>query len=139
VFDTLDAVVRRSRMVARNSRTPVEFLVGLKARVFAPDGMHVHHRLVRAGLSTRRAVALLWGGAVMFAVTACVLARAPLVGLVLLVVLIALAWRGGRALRSRLAKTVPSRARSAPHTVTVGGVLVPAESPEARESSQQAA
>jgi UDP-GlcNAc:undecaprenyl-phosphate GlcNAc-1-phosphate transferase len=50
-FDVITTIVRR----ARSGRG-----------VMTPDRAHVHHRLIRFGLSPRRTVVLLWGGTLFF-------------------------------------------------------------------------
>jgi len=83
LVDALDAIARRTLAAARAARAPAAFPRELRARLFKPDRSHVHHRLVRRGLTTRRAVAVLWAAGTAFAVAAVVTARAPWPGLVL--------------------------------------------------------
>ena len=141
LFDTFDAVRRRTREVARGSRGPLDFLRGVKRHVFAPDGLHVHHRLIRAGYSTRRAVALLWGVAAMFAVSGCLLPHDQRFGLLMLGACVLVVGRGVQVLRSRLAKTVPApQTLPTPHAMPMSDVvLVPGEPTAAQESSRHAA
>src|SRR6185503_19152497 len=75
LYDTCDAIRRRTVAAARTSRSVIDFARQVKARVFAPDGLHVHHRLVRAGFSTRRAVGVLWVAAATFAGIGCLILR----------------------------------------------------------------
>ena len=127
VFDTCDAIRRRTIVAARESSSPFNFLRGVHGRVFSPDGMHVHHRLIRAGFTTRRAVGLLWLAAATFAVAGTLLVRERITGLVLLASLIALAVRGHRSLKARvIARPVPAVA------------LVPAETAEISDQRQAA-
>jgi UDP-GlcNAc:undecaprenyl-phosphate GlcNAc-1-phosphate transferase len=131
LFDTCDAIRRRTVAAARTSSSPFSFLRGVHGRVFSPDGMHVHHRLIRAGFTTRRAVGMLWLAAATFAVAGALLVLERISGFVLLAALIALAIRGHRSLRGR--------ARSfAAHPVPAVA-LVPAESSEIADSHRQAA
>lgn len=101
--DTTDAIRRRTLAAAATARSPLHFLREAKRRILAPDGMHVHHRLLRRGFSTRRAVALLWGTGASFAVAAALVLRAPVPGLALTAALAALAWAGLAALEPRAA------------------------------------
>jgi UDP-GlcNAc:undecaprenyl-phosphate/decaprenyl-phosphate GlcNAc-1-phosphate transferase len=108
LYDTCDAIRRRTVAAARTSRSVVDFVHRVRGRLFAPDGLHVHHRLVRAGLSTRRAVMVLWLAAATFAVTGCLLLRERTVGLLLLVAFAALTWHAFRLLRIRLVEALPA-------------------------------
>jgi UDP-GlcNAc:undecaprenyl-phosphate/decaprenyl-phosphate GlcNAc-1-phosphate transferase len=112
LLDTLDAIARRTLAAAAHAATPVAFLRDVRARVFAPDGMHVHHRLVKSGLTARRAVATLWLVAAGFAAAACLVVRAPLAGLGLAAVLAVFVVRRFAALDARLA--LGSRAQVLP-------------------------
>ncbi len=82
LFDTGSAVARRLAAAWRAGRTLRGFAREARARVMTADRAHVHHRLLDAGCSTRRASALLWGAAVAFAWAAWLVCRAPLAGLV---------------------------------------------------------
>ena len=121
LFDTFDAVRRRSIAAARTSRSVADFLLAIRGRVFSPDGMHIHHRLIRAGFSTRGAVALLWAAAVTFAVSGCLIPRDPFLGLMLLGTFVIVAWRGFRLLGSRVEGSLPApRPISMPGTTLAG-------------------
>jgi UDP-GlcNAc:undecaprenyl-phosphate GlcNAc-1-phosphate transferase len=107
LFDTSFAIVRRSLVAMHVATSPVDLLRQLKARVFAPDGHHVHHRLIRAGYSTRRAVLSLWVAAALFALVGYVITRDFILGGLLLAGSTALAVRAFRALRARLVQAAP--------------------------------
>ncbi len=81
LLDTLDAIRRRTLATLREGHAPLAIPRALQSRLFTPDGLHVHHRMLRRGLSARRAAATLWGAAACFAASACVLAAWPVVGL----------------------------------------------------------
>jgi UDP-GlcNAc:undecaprenyl-phosphate GlcNAc-1-phosphate transferase len=120
LFDTGFAIARRSRAAARSSTSTLDFVRQVKSRVFAPDGQHVHHRLVRAGYSTRRAVAWLWAAAASFAVVGCVLLRDTVLGTLMLVLAGGLAARSMKSMRARIAESVPTQ-RPLPLTAVLGG------------------
>lgn len=108
LYDTLEAVRRRTAAAARESHGLLHFVVAARARVFAPDGHHLHHRLLRAGLSVRRAAGLLWSTAAAFALTALALLWAPRAGVPLLLAsALASAW-GLREVARRLARSAPA-------------------------------
>jgi UDP-GlcNAc:undecaprenyl-phosphate GlcNAc-1-phosphate transferase len=133
LFDTCDAIRRRTVAVARESRSAFQFLREVQSRVFSPDGMHVHHRLIKAGLSTRRAVIVLWFAAAAFGTAGALLMVQRPVGLVLLAGLVWLAWRGDLALRTRADLAAPRRA---PIPVITA---IPAESDETETEDRRAA
>jgi UDP-GlcNAc:undecaprenyl-phosphate GlcNAc-1-phosphate transferase len=130
LYDTCDAIRRRTLSTASESRSAFAFLRAVKSRVFAPDGLHVHHRLVRAEMSVRSAVARLWLVAAMFAVSGCLLERDRLAGALAFGASVLLAWRGARAVRRRTPQAVP-------HPLAVP-VVVPAEGPEPAEQQRAA-
>jgi UDP-GlcNAc:undecaprenyl-phosphate GlcNAc-1-phosphate transferase len=135
LFDTCDAIRRRTLAAARESRSVLEFLRAVKSKVLSPDGMHVHHRLIRAGFSTRRAVVLLWTTGAMFAVAGCLLERDLALGLLSLGIFSLFSWRGIHLVRARMAETLPSS-----RTLAIPSAgQVPAERGEAPESPRRAA
>jgi UDP-GlcNAc:undecaprenyl-phosphate GlcNAc-1-phosphate transferase len=135
LFDTLLAIARRTRAAARQSSSLVQFLREVRARVFAPDGLHVHHRMVRSGLSTRRAVGSLWLVGIGFAAAACLMVRDPILGAMLLVGSVGLSWRGFAIVSARVEAAQP-----APRALTLPVIpLAHAEPGEAAESSRRAA
>jgi UDP-GlcNAc:undecaprenyl-phosphate GlcNAc-1-phosphate transferase len=83
LFDTLFAIVRRISDAARATRSIAGFLRAAPRRALAPDGRHVHHRLVRRGLTTRRAVLLLWTLALGFAMAGLAWTVSPWAGILL--------------------------------------------------------
>lgn len=113
LFDTAFAILRRTRAAARSATSLPHFVRETRARVFSPDGLHIHHRLVRAGFSTRRAVLSLWIASAGFATAGWVVVRDPVLGTLLLAVLSVLATRGFRRLRARIAEAQPGRPGSA--------------------------
>jgi UDP-GlcNAc:undecaprenyl-phosphate GlcNAc-1-phosphate transferase len=135
LYDTCDAVVRRALATIRERRAPITIPGALVSRVFSPDGMHVHHRLIRAGFSTRRAVGLLWLLAIAFATAGCLFERSRWLGFLALAVAVALLWFGNRIVRVRVAETLPFGRSASPPT----SGLVPAESVEPAESGRRAA
>lgn len=104
LLDTFDAIRRRTSAAWAAADTAFEFARNVRSRLFSPDGMHVHHRLVRSGLSARRAVALLWFVAAGFALAACAVVRAPNLGLALAVVLLVILARQLRGVEARLTR-----------------------------------
>jgi UDP-GlcNAc:undecaprenyl-phosphate/decaprenyl-phosphate GlcNAc-1-phosphate transferase len=73
LLDLMAAVARRllaALEVVRHDhlRERFELLVPKAPRVFAPDGPHIHHRLLALGLGTRRAVLVMYGLSAAFAV-----------------------------------------------------------------------
>ena len=135
LYDTFDAIRRRTIAAARTSRSPVDFVRKIRDRVFTPDGLHVHHRLVRAGLSTRRAVAVLWLGAAFFAVAGCVILREQTLGLLLLGTFAFVTWRAFRVLRARLVTSLPSTLSATAPVHALAGI----EAAEPVESAGRAA
>ena len=131
--DTGFAVLRRTLAAARSATSFGEFLRETSTRVFAPDGHHIHHRLVRAGYSTRRAVLWLWTAAAGFAVAGCVMLRDPVLGTLLSGVLVILALRASRALRARALAPLP-----APHSIERTAAAL-AEATEMAEPPRRAA
>jgi UDP-GlcNAc:undecaprenyl-phosphate GlcNAc-1-phosphate transferase len=109
LFDTVDAIRRRSRAAAREAGSWSQFLREVRGRVFTPDGFHVHHRLIRAGFTTRRAVALLWAAAATFAISACLLPHDPALGAISIVLFGVMGWRANRAVESRAAAATAVR------------------------------
>ena len=99
LVDTTYAIVRRTLGATRGTRSVVRFLRDLRVRLFAADRGHVHHVLIDCGLSTRRAVVVLWTAALSFALSGCVALRHRPAGLtfaVALAVIWALAYRAAR-------------------------------------------
>jgi UDP-GlcNAc:undecaprenyl-phosphate GlcNAc-1-phosphate transferase len=107
--DTVYAIVRRTLRAARQARSPGQFLHGVRTSLFAPDRGHVHHLLLEAGFSTRRAVALLWGTGALFAISGWLFALHSPAGLSLVAVLV-VAWGQGFARVQRRARAVVERA-----------------------------
>jgi UDP-GlcNAc:undecaprenyl-phosphate GlcNAc-1-phosphate transferase len=97
--DTSYAIVRRALGAARGTRSIVQFLKQARARLFAPDHGHIHHLLIQLGLSPRQAVGLLWGAAVSFALSGCVVAHSWVPGLLVTAVVAALWLHGYRRIR----------------------------------------
>jgi len=66
VFDVMLAVWRRlaRKLISRLSHD------GLATRVFGPDLDHIHHRLIRSGMTQRRAAIILYGAAIFICVIA---------------------------------------------------------------------
>lgn len=77
VLDTLTSIVRRLRA---------------HKRVGEADLGHIHHRLMRAGLSQKRSVALLWASSAVLAVLGCAIENlsGPVVGVILLIAFVAI-------------------------------------------------
>lgn len=134
LFDTGNAIMRRTFAAAREAHSPIGFLRDVRGRVFSPDGMHVHHRLVRAGLPTRRAVALLWGAAASFTFAACVVEHAAAAGAILVGILSVLWGRAFHGLRGRLAQSVPAAPVAVPPIP-----LTHADGPESSDPTRRAA
>jgi len=108
LLDTCDAILRRAAGAAHGTRSIPELARSLRARVFAPDGHHIHHRLLRAGFSPRQAMTVLWIAAGCFAISGCILAVAPLVGYALIAAsMLGVAW-GHAYVRSRESTSVPA-------------------------------
>jgi UDP-GlcNAc:undecaprenyl-phosphate GlcNAc-1-phosphate transferase len=136
--DTGFAVLRRTHAAARTASSPRQFVKETAARVFAPDGQHIHHRLVRAGLTTRRAVLWLWTAASGYALAGWMFANDPLLGAFLLVVLVSLTARGLSSLRARAERVHGAAAVPAPLALTQVA-LVPVEGGEVSETHRRAA
>lgn len=109
LLDTAAAIRRRTVAAARVSRTARQFLGEVRRRVMAPDGMHVHHRLLRSGLTARRAVVLLWGTAAAFALAGTLFGRAPGAAGALVLGCAVGSWRGLGALAGRLTPRLDDR------------------------------
>jgi len=125
--DTTYAIVRRALGAARGTRSIIQFLQQARRRLFAPDRGHIHHMLIQVGLSTRQAVALLWGAAVSFALSGCVVARHWMPGLLVTVVVAALwlqAYRRARRQRFETYRRVRQQLRAA------RGIVEPASAVE---------
>ena len=136
LFDTFDAIRRRTVSAARVSSSILNFLSEALRRVLSPDGLHVHHRLIRAGLSTRRAVALLWGAAASFALSGCMMGHDLGLGLLVLGAMAAGWSRGLLAVESRLRRPAarPPAVAPAPRRVVDGEPAA-----ESLEAERQAA
>jgi UDP-GlcNAc:undecaprenyl-phosphate GlcNAc-1-phosphate transferase len=107
LLDTCNAILRRAGGAARGARSIPDLVRAVRKRLFAPDGHHIHHRLLRAGLSAWQAAAVLWTAAAGFAIAGCVLAVAPLMGYALIAALmLAVGW-GHAHVRSRERASVP--------------------------------
>ena len=130
LLDTAAAIRRRTVAAARVSRSASEFLREARRRVMSPDGLHVHHRLLRSGLTARRAVALLWGTAAAFALAGTLFGRAPgAAGAVVLGCALG-SWRGLGALAGRLTARREERAlviASLPVAESVREIAAPPE------------
>jgi UDP-GlcNAc:undecaprenyl-phosphate GlcNAc-1-phosphate transferase len=133
LFDTWDAIRRRTLPALAKSSSATQFIRGVKQRVFTADSLHLHHRLIHAGYSTRRAVAILWCTAALFAGAGCLLVHDRVVGYAALAALAPLAWWGLRAVRARVAGSLPIRL-----SLSLPPILAPAESCES-DPSQRAA
>jgi UDP-GlcNAc:undecaprenyl-phosphate GlcNAc-1-phosphate transferase len=107
LLDTGIAILRRARGPRPKSMSGLAFVRDALRRVFVPDGQHVHHRLILAGLSTRQAVAALWLLALAFAAAGVTLARTPAVGLAALAVAVAMTAWGARRVHLRLDQARP--------------------------------
>jgi UDP-GlcNAc:undecaprenyl-phosphate GlcNAc-1-phosphate transferase len=135
LLDTLDAIRRRTIAAAAGAASPLEFLRHVRARVFAPDGMHLHHRLVLSGLSARRTVALMWAVAGCFALAACMVLHAPWVGMAFAAVIAVAVTRNLGAMEARLV-----RAPVVPRVLTLAAEPVDeAELGEPAEAASRAA
>lgn len=144
MLDTLDAIRRRTIDAVAATGTLGAFLRDVRRRVFAPDGQHVHHRIVRSGLTPRRAVAVLWAVAAGFALAAGAMLAAPWLGLAMAAGLVAAAWRGLGRLDARLARPaeVPPRTLMLPAESVAQLLALPPTlelEPEVREPERQAA
>ena len=106
LLDTAAAIRRRTVAAARVSRSAFEFLREARRRLFAPDGLHVHHRLLKGGLTTRRAVALLWSTAIAFACSGTLLVHSPAAAGALALGCVFGSWRGLGALAQRTTREV---------------------------------
>jgi UDP-GlcNAc:undecaprenyl-phosphate GlcNAc-1-phosphate transferase len=107
--DTTYAIMRRTLRAARQTRSPGQFLRGMRTSLFAPDRGHVHHLLLEAGFPTRRAVALLWGTGALFAISGWLFALHSPAGLSLVAVLV-VTWGQGFARVQRRARAEARRA-----------------------------
>lgn len=134
LLDTLDAIRRRTIAAAASAASPLEFLRQVRARVFAPDGMHLHHRLVKSGLTARRTVALMWAVAGSFALAACVVLHAPWIGMAFAAVIAFAVTRNLGAMEARLV-----RAPAVPRVLTLPSELEEAELAEPSEAASRAA
>lgn len=129
LLDTSNAILRRVTGAARGAGSAHDLVRAVRARVFAPDGNHIHHRLLRAGLTAWQAAAVLWIAAAGFAIAGCTLAAAPLAGYLMVIALIgAVAWAHGHV-RARERDSIPARAGSA----------APPAGEHARDAPRQAA
>ena len=106
--DACYAIVRRALGAARRTRTVVQFLQRARRRLFAPDRGHIHHVLIQVGLSTRQAVALLWGAAASFALSGCMVARHWVPGVVVTAFVASMWLRAYRRIRRELARPAPA-------------------------------
>ncbi len=132
LLDTSNAIVRRVGGAARGAKSAQELVRAVRAQVFAPDGHHIHHRLLRAGLTAWQAASVLWLTAAGFAIAGAVLAVAPFAGYVLVSALIgAVAW-GHAHVRARERDSIPASLAGA-------GVGAAAENGDAREAPRRAA
>ena len=118
ILDTVGAIVRRSLRTIRASRSPVDFLRNVFSRMFTADRSHMHHTLLLAGLSIRRAVAVLWVVSASFALCAWLYLEHPVAGMALAVVLGA-GWTVGfeqlrRRVRAPAALAMRARASGPP-------------------------
>ena len=104
--DTWYAIVRRGLGAAHGTRSLIQFLQKARRALFAADHGHIHHVLIRVGLSTRRAVALLWGAAASFALSGCVVARHWAPGLLVTAVVAALWLHAYRRVRRQLSRSL---------------------------------
>jgi len=105
VLDTVSAIVRRLRGHQKISEA---------------DSNHLHHRLMRSGLSQRRSVALLWVCTAVLAVVGCVMSSYPgrireIILVVLLVVVFIVIWRFG-LFKPVLKHHYDNRGKSGPRT-----------------------
>jgi UDP-GlcNAc:undecaprenyl-phosphate GlcNAc-1-phosphate transferase len=120
LLDTTEAIRRRVIAAAHASGSAFDFVREVRRRVFAPDGLHVHHRLVKGGLSTRRAVLVLWAIAASFAVTGWLTLHWALAGVALAAGFALTSWRGLGALDRRLAPAVAPAPLVVTGTVAAG-------------------
>ncbi len=115
LLDTSNAILRRTGGAARGAHSVPDLVRAVRARLFAPDGHHIHHRLLRAGLSAWKAAAVLWIAASGFAVAGCTLAVAPVAGYAMVVALMLVVAWGHAQVRAREQASVPvPRAVGAP-------------------------
>ncbi|MBY6037076.1 undecaprenyl/decaprenyl-phosphate alpha-N-acetylglucosaminyl 1-phosphate transferase [Fictibacillus nanhaiensis] len=75
LFDTLFAIIRR---------------IVNKQSIVKPDKGHLHHRLLKKGLSHRNSVLFIYGLGLMFSATAIILPMATLRGTILIIILLVL-------------------------------------------------
>lgn len=130
LLDTSNAILRRAGSAARGARSVGALVRAVRARVFAPDGHHIHHRLLRAGFTAWQTAAVLWLAATGFAIAGCALAVAPFLGYTIVLALIAFAAWGHAHVRARERASIP---------VPLAGSAAPAESEEARGAPRHAA
>ena len=125
LLDTSNAIFRRVGGAARGASSAQDLVRAVRARVFAPDGYHIHHRLLRAGLSAWQAAAVLWFAAAGFAIAGCTLAVAPFAGYLMVLAMMGVVAWGHAHVRARERDSIP-----APRA----GATAPAESEQAREA-----
>ncbi len=83
IADAAAAIVRRSTSAIRDVRAGGSLMRAAAARVFTADRGHLHHVLILAGFTTRRAVLMLWTASGSFTVAAWVVAAGGPWGFVL--------------------------------------------------------
>jgi UDP-GlcNAc:undecaprenyl-phosphate/decaprenyl-phosphate GlcNAc-1-phosphate transferase len=111
--DTTFAILRRSWAGAREADSVFAFVRSLPRRVFTADRGHVHHQLQDAGLSPRRAAAVLWAMALSFGLSAVAWTRVGFLGAVLTVgVVVTWSWMGWRFRLARRRSTITSVSHS---------------------------
>jgi UDP-GlcNAc:undecaprenyl-phosphate GlcNAc-1-phosphate transferase len=66
--------------------------------IWEADSSHIHHQLIKRGLSARRAALVLYAGSAMFAATSLLLDSNRLIGAVMTIALVVVAWFGIRQL-----------------------------------------
>lgn len=137
LLDTAEAIRRRAMLALREGQPPLATLHALRRRLFAPDGLHVHHRLLERGWSMRRAAGTLWMTASGFALLACILARQPMVGMASVVPLAAFVTP--RLMRrtdvSAMAGPIVVERPVAAAPIPIGVVMVREEPAEVREAA----
>ena len=117
--DTTFAIARRSWAGAREASSVFGFVRSWPRRVFTADRGHVHHQLQDAGLSPRRAAAVLWAVALSFALAAVAWTRFGATGAMFAVgILVTWSWMGWRFRLVRRRSTITSVLHS---TVPVPG------------------
>jgi UDP-GlcNAc:undecaprenyl-phosphate GlcNAc-1-phosphate transferase len=125
VLDTGVAVIRRLwRISHRGARAErgLRYVVLNLREIFLPDRGHIHHRLLDAGLSHRRAVFVLYGVGSLFALAAfgLVFLKSAWIAALLLAVLIALVATFYLALNSRMRRLEAERDDRPPQPVAPG-------------------